>query len=400
MTLADKMKVVQINITCGSGSTGQICVAVSRMLTQRNIENYILYGHGTSDYPLGYCCQKPYEIKLNVLKTRLFGDWGFEANAATKRILRHLEQIDPDVIHLHNLHGHNVNLGMLFRYIRKKNIRVFWTFHDCWAYTGYCPHYDMIGCERWKHGCGKCPVYRRYSWFFDRSAAMFRRKKKLFSGLDITVITPSEWLAKEVVKSFFKEYPFKVINNGVDLSVFTPTPSDFRERYALTDKKLILGVAYDWSVKKGLDVLERSARELPDDYRVILVGVNAETEKRLPKNIIAIRRTSDQKELAAIYTAADVYANPTREEVLGLTNIEALACGTPVVTFDVGGSPESIDETCGISVPKDDFEGFVQAVRTVCDRKPFSRDDCRRRAEKYDKDEKFLQYIELYTDGT
>ena len=159
-------------------------------------------------------------------------------------------------------------------------------------------------------------------------------------------------------------------------------------------------MAYDWSIKKGLDVFERLARELPDEYRVVLVGVNAETEKQLPENIVAIRRTSDQKELAAIYTAADVYANPTREEVLGLTNLEALACGTPVVTFDVGGSPESIDETCGISVPKDDFEGFMKAVRTVCDRTPFSHDDCRRRAEKYDKDEKFRQYIELYTAGT
>lgn len=391
------MKVAQINVTCGSGSTGKICVAVSRLLTKKNIENKVFYSQGTTNHPSGVCFQKPYEIKLNAVSSRLLGNWGFEARAATKRLIAGLRDFKPDIVHLHNLHGHNVHLGMLFDYLRKSGAKVFWTFHDCWAFTGYCPHYDMAGCDRWQSGCSACMQKKSYSLFFDRSSALYNRKKDLLSQVDFTIITPSLWLKDEVKKSFLSDKEVKVINNGIDLSVFNPVNSDFRQKYGLEGKYIILGVAFKWGKRKGVDVFAELAKRLdPERFAIVLVGTDDGIDKGLPDSIIKIHRTKDQRELAGIYTAADVFVNPTREEVLGLTNIEALACGTPVVTFDTGGSPECVDETCGIVVPKDDLDGLTRAINTVCVTSPFSFENCVNRAKAFDQNDKFSEYVDLY----
>ena len=201
------MKIVQINTVCGKGSTGKICVAVSELLCDKGIENYILYASGNSSYHGGKKHASDMNIKVQALKSRVFGNYGFNSQLITKKLISELESISPDIVHLHNLHGHNVHLGMPFSYFRKKQIKLFWTFHDCWAFTGYCPHYDMIGCDRWKNGgCRSCPQRKHYSWFFDRSQEMFNRKKALFTGLDLTIITPSQWLADQVKQSFLIEY--------------------------------------------------------------------------------------------------------------------------------------------------------------------------------------------------
>ncbi len=391
------MKVVQINITGGSGSTGQICVAVSRLLTDQHIENIIFYSHGSSDVSVAVRYQKPYDVRFNTVKTRLCGDWGFEASSATRRLVKRMKQFEPDIVQLHNLHGHNINLKILFDYLRKSKVKVFWTFHDCWAFTGYCMHYDMIGCQKWQTGCKNCPQRSRFSWLFDRSSTLYRRKKKLFSELDMTIITPSCWMEREVKKSFLKDYPTKVIHNGVDTEIFRAVASDFRERYDLKEKKVILGVAFDWSSRKGLDVFVQLAERLPDDFHIVLVGTNERVEAQLPENVISIRRTQNKSELSAVYTAADVFVNPTREEVLGLTNLEALACGTPVVTFDTGGSPECINESCGIVVPKDDIDDLIRALTYICEERPFTAEACRKRARKFEQDKQFRQYLDLYT---
>jgi glycosyltransferase involved in cell wall biosynthesis len=254
----------------------------------------------------------------------------------------------------------------------------------------------MAGCEKWKTNCGKCPLYKEHSWFLDKSKSVFTRKRKAFQGLDLTVVTPSKWLASVVKQSFLKDVPVKTVYSGVDLSVFQPTPSDFRKKYRLDNKKIVLGVAFDWSVKKGLDVMERLANTLSEDYAVVMVGANDQIATKLPKNVITIARTQNQQELAEIYTAADVFVNPTREEVLGLTNIEANACGTPVITFNAGGSPECISSASGCSVEIDDFEGFKKAVVGVCEEHPFSPSDCRKRAEYFDRNERYREYVALY----
>ena len=223
------MKLVQVNVTCGSGSTGKICISVSRLLTEEGIENYILYSGAKSDYPLGIKYQENKYTKTQALASRIRGNYGFNSSASTKKLIAELERIKPDIIHLHNLHGHNCNVEMLFNYLKKTNVKLYWTFHDCWTFTGYCPYFDIVECDKWQEGCESCPQRKTFSWFFDKSSKLYQKKKELFSGLDLTIVTPSEWLADLVKKSFFKDYPVRVINNGIDISVFKPTYGNFAE---------------------------------------------------------------------------------------------------------------------------------------------------------------------------
>lgn len=392
------MKIVQINATCGSGSTGKICVDISRLLTDKHIENYIIYSGKKSDYPLGIYCGDSKEIKIQALRSHLFGLYGFNSKQITKRMLKKLDEIEPDVVHLHNLHGHNCNLEMLLDYLRAHHIKIFWTFHDCWAFTAYCPHFSMDKCDKWKDGCHDCHRYREYTFFFDRSRELYNKKKKASEGLDLTIVTPSQWLADLVKQSFFKNYPVKVINNGIDLGIFKPIPSNFRAKHGIpNDKYIVLGVAFGWGVRKGLDVfIELSKRLDKEKYQIILVGTDEKIDNQLPSNIISIHRTQNQRELAEIYTAADVFANPTREEVFGLVNVEALACGTPGVTFDAGGSPECYDETCGSVVPCDDIDAMEKEIIRICEEETFGADDCIKYAKNFDVRKKYREYLKLY----
>lgn len=390
------MKIVQINSVCGSGSTGKICVAVSRLLTDQNIENYILYAVGSSDYPLGIRCMDQRELKGEILKAKALGNYGFQSREATKQLIRELERISPEVVHLHNLHSHNVHLGLLFGYLKEKKIKLFWTFHDCWAFTGYCMYYDMARCGRWKTGCGSCPQRKHYSWLFDRSSELYRKKKALFSGLDLTIITPSQWLAEEVKQSFLGDYPVKVIHNGIDLEVFRPRESDFRRENKLEGKFVLLGVALGWEPRKGLDVFLELSKQLDDRFRIVLVGTNDKIDKQLPENIISIHRTQNQQELAEIYSAADVFVNATREDNFPTVNLEALSCGTPVITFRTGGSPEAIDDTCGCVVEQNDTAALLDILRSLYADNPYRPENCLARAANFEQNSSFRKYTELY----
>lgn len=392
------MKTVQINATCGAGSTGKICSAVASLLDHNNVENYIFYSSGKSSDPHGKKYLSKWNVKRQALCSRVFGNYGFNTLFATKRLLKKLDEISPDIVHLHNLHGHNVNLTLLFRYFKKHpEIKIFWTFHDCWAFTGYCTNFIVEKCDKWINGCRDCPQRRRYSWFFDRSSTLYNRKKELFTGLDLTVITPSDWLAELVKQSFLKDYPVKVINNGIDLSVFQPTKSDFREKHNISHEKfIILGVAFDWEFRKGLDVFIELADKLPEDYQIVLVGTNKDVDRQLPNNIISIHRTKNQNELAEIYTAADLFVNPTREENYPTVNMEAIACGTPVLTFRTGGSPEIIDDNCGCVVECDDIKLLINYIIEIKNSNRFDVAGCLERAETFDANNRFAEYIKLY----
>lgn len=390
---------VQINATCGAGSTGKICVALSRVLSERGVENYILYALGHSEYPLGIPYMHKYEIKLQALCSRILGNYGFNSVFATRRLLRKLDQIQPDVVHLHNLHSHNCNLAMLFSYFRRKKIRILWTFHDCWAFTGYCTHFTMAQCSRWKTGCGECPQRKEYSWFLDRSRFLFEKKRKFFSGLDMMIITPSKWLADLVKESFLKDYPVRVIYNGIDLDVFKPTASRFRENYGISEeKKILLGVAFDWSDKKGLDVFVELARRLdPQIYQIVLVGTNERIDKQLPREILSIHKTRNQQELAEIYTAADLFLNPTREDNYPTVNMEAIACGTPVITFRTGGSPESVCGSTGTVIDCDNIEELIlEIVRRQ--EQPKRMDSWTDKRQKFHQQHCYAQYLEYYSE--
>lgn len=392
------MKVVQINSSYSAGSIGKICISVSNLLTDKGIENYYLYASGKRTPPYGIRYMSNLEIKFQALKAKVMGNYGFQSQAATKRLIAELDQILPDIVHLHNLHSHNINLDILFTYLKEKNIKIFWTFHDCWAFTGYCPYFDFVGCKKWREdGCAHCPSRQHYSWFFDCSKKLYERKKQLFTGLDLTIITPSQWLANQVKMSFLKDYPIKVINNGINLSVFYPRKSDFCERYHLEGKYILLGVAFAWVQRKGLDVFIRLAERLnPEKFQIVLIGTDEKVDKLLPGNVISIHHTVDQAQLAEIYSAADLFVNPTREENYPTVNMESLACGTPVLTFRTGGSPEIIDEKTGMVVECNDEEAMYQAILKIAEERPFSRENCLDRAKQFSEKEKYMEYYRLY----
>lgn len=390
------MKVVQINATCSSGSTGKIALSVSRLLSEEGIENYILYSQGApgGDNTVRFMQNK--EGKVQALFSRVFGNYGFNSRSATKRVIAELNKIKPEVVHLHNIHSHDLHLGILFRYFKKNKTKLYWTFHDCWAFTAYCPYFDMVSCEKWKSGCYSCSQRKQFSWFFDRSVMLYRRKKELFSDLDLTIITPSAWLADLVSQSFLSDYPIKVINNGIDTDLFRPRESDFREKYALGDRFVLLGVAFGWGKRKGLDVFTFLAERLDQRFQIVLVGTNDEVDKLLPSNIISIHKTENQETLAEIYSAADLFVNPTMEENYPTVNMESIACGTPVLTFQTGGSAEMLDPGCGAVVERGNKEAMLQAVLDIEKEKPFTKEACLAKARDFDDMTRYREYMTLY----
>jgi len=391
------MKVLQINDVCGRGSTGKICVGISRLAKDAGIDNKIVYFSGQSDYPLAKKISSNASIKMQALKSRIFGNYGFNSDFATKKLIKELTEYDPDIVHIHNIHGHDVNFELLFDFLKRKNKKVVYTFHDCWAFTGYCPHFSMIKCDKWQTTCSHCPLKKSFSWFFDASERNFERKKKALEGLDLTIVTPSKWLADVVGRSFLKDVPVKVINNGIDLDVFKPCKSNFRSSYGISENEyVVLGVAFGWNKRKGLDVFIELNKRLPKEYRIVLVGTNDKVDRQLPKSIISIHRTQNQRQLAEIYTAADLFVNPTREENYPTVNMESLACGTPVLTFRTGGSPEILNEKCGQVVDCDDIAALEKSICDICENKPFSVGDCTKRAKSFDMNERFREYVYLY----
>ncbi len=319
---------------------------------------------------------------------------------ATVNFLRKVSKFKPDIIHFHNLHNCYINVFMLFRYIKKRNIKVVWTLHDCLPFTGHCPYFDIEGCDKWKTGCYSCPQYRGYPTSkVDTSKLMYGLKKKSFTGVNnLTIVTPSQWLAGLVKESYLNEYDVKVINNGINTDVFVHSPSDFKKVNGIDDKFMVLGVASTWNKSKNIDVFINLARELGDEYRIVLVGTNDELDATLPDNIISIHRTHNQSELAQIYTAADLFVNPTLEDNYPTVNMEALACGTPVLTYATGGSPEIIDESCGAVVKKNDYERLKAEIIRICTETPYSQEACLARARSFDMNDKFAEYIELYNE--
>lgn len=324
---------------------------------------------------------------------------GFCSQLVTLRLISKIKREKCDLIHLHNIHGNYINYPVFFSFIKRKKIPIVWTLHDCWSFTGRCPYFDMVNCNKWEFGCSMCPYPKNSypSTRIDCTSVMWRKKKKWFNGIGRCVlVTPSLWLAEKVQKSYLKDYPIRVVNNGINLDMFKPTESDFRKRYNLENKKIVLGVAFEWTERKGLDVFIELSKKLPSDYQIVLVGTNDVVDKEIPSNIISIHRTQNQQELAQIYTAANVFVNPTREEVLGLVNIESLACGTPVVTFKSGGSPECVDETCGSVVDCNDVEGMRLEICRICEENPYSHEACLAYSQKFDENKKNEEYVAIY----
>lgn len=395
------MRIVQIN-GGAKGSTGKIMMGIAEVARAQGHEVMCASPITTTNRDAGEDCGY-YRIgtfnsrRLNVALARITGFNGCFAWFETYKLLKKIDEFKPDIIHLHSLHNSYINLPMLFSYIKKHEIPVVWTLHDCWAFTGHCPHFTIAKCDKWKTGCHGCKQYKDYpASIFDNSELMWKLKKKWFTGVkNMTIVTPSEWLAGLAKESYLKEYPIRVINNGIDLNVFKPTKSDFREKYGISPSEcIILGVSFGWNYKKGLDCFVKLRNELNEQYRIVLVGTDSSIDKKLPSGIVSIHRTQNQKELAEVYSAADVFFNPTREEVLGLVNLESLACGTPVVTFNTGGSPECIDEYSGIIVEEGDD------IKTIFEKKTYANimeENCIKRAQQFKENEVYLKYLNIYT---
>lgn len=321
---------------------------------------------------------------------------------STLRFLFRIDRIKPSLIHLHNLHNCYINIPLLFRYIKKKHIPVVWTFHDCWPITGQCPYFDRSSCYRWETGCGSCPQYNKYYpiSYVDRTRFLWKLKKRCFTGIEkLVIVTPSQWLKQMVERSFLRYSDVRVITNGVDINTFQPKKSDFRAQHGIReDQYMLLGVATRWTEQKGIDIWIRLANELDDRFRVVLVGTDEQLEATLPESMIAIRRTTDQSGLADIYSAADLFVNPTREETFGLVNIEALACGTPVLTFRTGGSPECVTADTGSVVSCNDYDALMKEILRICINAPYDPEKCRRRAMEFEINNQYGKYIDLYAE--
>jgi putative colanic acid biosynthesis glycosyltransferase len=392
------VKILQINTVCGIGSTGRIATDIHAILEEQGYESYIAFGR---DVPMN--CNTSIKIGnkfdnyVHVAKTRIFDKHGFGSKKATKEFIDKIRGLDPDVIHLHNIHGYYINVEMLFEYLKEANKPVIWTLHDCWPFTGHCAYFDYAGCDCWKTG-GQCIQKRSYpeSLLVNNSRQNFIRKRNAFTGIkNLTIVTPSNWLARLVKESFLKEYPVKIINNGIDMNIFKPTEGDFREKNNLKNKFIILGVASIWEKRKGYEYFLELSTNLKKDEVVVLVGLTEKQQRNLPPNIIGMSKTNSTRELAEIYSAADVFVNPTLEDNFPTTNLEALACGTPVITFDTGGSIESIDESCGVVIEKGNISMLAKAINDLrVDM--LNNTNCSNRAKNYDKNKKFYEYKYLY----
>ena len=397
------MRIVQIN-GGAKGSTGKIMMGIAEVARAQGHEVMCASPITTTNRDAGEDCGY-YRIgtfnsrRLNVALARITGFNGCFAWFETYKLLKKIDEFKPDIIHLHNLHDSYINLPMLFSYIKKHNVPAVWTLHDCWAFTGQCPYFTIVKCDKWKAGCHKCPQYKEYpASLYDNTKKMWQLKKKWFTGVkNMTIVTPSEWLAGLARESYLKQYPIEVINNGIDLNVFKPTHSNFREQYGIPgDKYIVLGVSFAWGYRKGLDCFVEMAEKLGERYQIVLVGTDDEIDKNLPQRIISIHRTQNQKELAEIYSAADVFAMPTREENYPTVNMEAIACGTPVVTFDTGGSPEMLDEKVDRVVPVDDVNIMMSEIRKICENMRLSSEAFRSKAKEYIMEDRFLEYMDLY----
>ena len=395
---------LQINSTVGFGSTGKIVQDLQSHTRAHGWKSYAACGWNANQ-----CGKDIYELKpkwekfLHGASTRLFDNHGFGSPIATKRLIHFIRGIEPNVIHLHNLHGYYLNLEVLLTFLHSSSIPTIMTLHDCWPFTGHCCHFESSGCNRWIDTCGLCPEKAEYpkSIWLDRSRQNFIKKKELFSKLDNLVLVPvSAWMNKNLDRSFLSRFERRVILNGIDVSVFDQANFSSDEQRHRSTRPIVLGVARAWGRKKGLDDFIGLSKKLAGNANIVLIGVDPREARKLPENVTTINGIEDQMELARWYSRAAVFVNPTKDESFGLTNVESLACGTPVVTYDSGGARETVDKATGVVVKRGQVDDLYEAVCSILqqDKKTFSR-ACRNRAVRYfSRQHQNEKYEALYKD--
>lgn len=407
-------KLLQIDTCLGVGSTGRITESIARLAQGQGWECYIIHGARYVKRPS--CMTDIQSVSVlgeyaHFLGSLLFDNHGLDSACETKRVVEQIKQIKPDIIHLHCIHGYYINYKVLFEYLRTTSIPVVWTFHDCWAFTGHCAYFDSVGCEKWKVECGDCELKKTYpkSLVLDRSRHNYQLKKELFTsiGNQTRIVTVSNWLEGLVEESFLNGIKLQTIHNGIDLEVFKPRQTDvLKQQLKIDDKSVILGVAMPWSRRKGLEDMLKLATLLPRDrFQIVLIGLDDTQIQGLPNNVIGLKRTDSAETLAEFYSLAEVFVNPTYEDNFPTVNLEALACGTPVITYKTGGSPEAVDDSTGWVVEQGRIDEVARIVENLSaiekQELELQRRACRLRAEKeFDKDKAFKSYLDLYTSLT
>lgn len=358
-----------INVVCGIRSTGRICTDLAAALEADGHEVKIAYGREIVPEQFAKYAVRigtDFDVKMHALKARLADGAGFGSKHTTKAFVKWIKEYNPDVIHLHNLHGYYINIEILFDYLKTCQKKIIWTLHDCWSFTGHSAYCDAIGCEKWQSGCNKCPQIKEYpKSVIDNSKRNWEKKRKIFSNIpNMTIVTPSKWLAELVKKSFLGDYPIKVIHNGIDTSQFKPLKNDFKKIHGIEDKFMVLGVATAWNDMKGYADFLKLSDMLDDDCKLVMVGLTDEQINRLPPKILGIKRTASVEELAYIYSAADVFVNLSYCENYPTVNLEARACQTPVITYNTGGSPESAGNDAVI-VERGDLSAVTEQINIL-----------------------------------
>ena len=389
------MKIVQINVIC-NGSTGKIMCQIQNRAIAEGMDACSFYGRDSAPDPekakgTFSRIESPFAVYAHVIKARFLDKMGHGSRGATKRLVRKLKEIQPDIVHLHNIHGYYLNIKVLFKYLKENHVKVIWTLHDCWAFTGGCAYFLACGCEKWREGCFACPQKNTYPQsYLDKSKREYLFKKKIFTGVpDLLLTAPSEWLADMARQSFLREYPVVPIYNGVDTEVFRPASPEenreTREKLGIPENaKMILGVANVWDQRKRLSAMVALASAVSKDNAVVaVVGISEKQKQALPAGMIGITRTESAEALARLYAAADVFVSTSVEESFSLVIAEAMACGTPVVCADGGGCRELVAEGVGKVVPRDDKAALLDAVREVLAHREIFAEPCRARCERY-----------------
>lgn len=393
-------RLLQLNISLNWGSTGKIAEGIAAAARESGWETFQAYGGNHRE-------SEQYAIRaggfvdrcIHYGLQRLFDSEGLHSKFQTERLISHIEKLAPDIIHLHNIHDHWLNYTLFFEYLATIKTPVVWTFHDCWAFTGGCYHFENEGCYQWSQpkGCQKCKCNR--GLIYNNTEHNFRLRKDSFLPIidRLTIVAVSEWIANFVKKSFLGKAcaDIRIIHNGIDVTnTFRPTLSTIQK------EKMILGVANKWTKDKGLDDFIRLRELLSPDYSIYLIGLSQEQINKLPSGIHGIGRTDCVDDLAGYYNRASVFVNPTYNDSFPTVNLEALACGTPVITYRTGGSPEAVDDKTGIVVEKGDINSIAYSIRDIIGHpERFTRDDCRKRAEtRFNKDIQFNKYIDLYAE--
>lgn len=393
---------MQINTTANSGSTGRIAEDIGRIMLNRGHKSYIGYGRtarpsASELIPIGGKTDQ----YLHGLKTALLDRHGFASTAATDRFIREVEKIGPNAVGMHNVHGYYLNIERWFGYLAESQVPALWTFHDCWPFTGHCTYFDDINCTKWQTGCHSCPKTRKYpsSYLMDNSKSNYLDKNRIFNSVNnLEIVVVSHWMRDLLSSSFLAGKKVHVIHNGVDLSVFKPRQSGLKDELGLQGKKVVMGCANIWDRRKGLDDIVKLRELLPPSVAIVVVGLNEKQLKAMPEGVLGFTRTESVEKLVEFYNMADVFVNPTYQDNFPTTNVESLACGTPVVTYRTGGSPEAIDELTGVVVDKGDLKAMARSVGEVLASGSESwQQACRRRAEmEFDHFKQFSRYAEIF----